>query len=102
MVELSPALCVLAVVPFGRAGVPLKFAAVPEVFAALFGISPLTSAGNCSCGKVPVRISLALKVTFPLSGCPFTVVVVGTYPASVVAIVAAVCTWLGVPAFAEI
>jgi hypothetical protein len=31
-VELSPALCVVAVVPLGSAGVPLKFAAVPVEF----------------------------------------------------------------------
>jgi hypothetical protein len=47
-VLLSFGLCVVAVVPPGNAGVPLKFAAVPEVFAALFGMSPLTSAGNCA------------------------------------------------------
>ncbi len=29
LVELSPEACVVAVVPFGSAGVPLKFAAVP-------------------------------------------------------------------------
>jgi hypothetical protein len=31
-VELSPTICVVAVVPFGRAGVPLRFEAVPVVF----------------------------------------------------------------------
>jgi hypothetical protein len=30
--ELSPAFCVVAVVPLGSAGVPLRFAAVPVVF----------------------------------------------------------------------
>jgi hypothetical protein len=45
-VELSLALCVVAVVPFGNAGVPLKPAAVPLVFAALFGMSALSSAGS--------------------------------------------------------
>lgn len=64
----------------GSAGVPLKFAAVPLVFAALFGMSPETSTGNCACASVPVVTSVALTVTFPVSACPFTVVEVGTYP----------------------
>src|SRR3954462_3347492 len=101
-VELSPAVCVVAVVPLGSADAAIKLAADPVVFAALFGISPLTSAGNCVCGSVPTVISVALTVTFPDSACPFTVVVFGTYPASVDAIIAAVCTWLGAAAFAEI
>ena len=62
-VELSPPLCVVAAVPFGNVGVPLRFAAVPLVFAALFGISPLTRVGNCACGSVPVVKSDADTVT---------------------------------------
>jgi hypothetical protein len=43
LVELSAALCVVAVVPFGKAGVPLRFAAVPEVFWFSVGKSPATA-----------------------------------------------------------
>ena len=43
-------------------GMSLKFAAVPVVFAALFGISPETSDGSCACGSVPVVRLLALFV----------------------------------------
>jgi len=52
--------------------------AVPLVLAALLGISPLTKAGSCACGKVPVVMSLALTVTFDDRLCPFTVVEVLT------------------------
>jgi hypothetical protein len=45
---------VVAVVPFGNVGVPLKFAAVPVVFAALFGMSLESRVGNCAWGNVPV------------------------------------------------
>src|SRR5271166_2046105 len=73
-VLLSPAAC--------------RVAAVPVVFAALFGMSPDTSAGNCACGKVPVVKSLALTVTLLESACPLTVVLVGTlFPKSVVRLV---------------
>lgn len=48
LVEESPEDCVVAVVPFGRAEAPLNPAAVPEVLAALFGISPLSNVGNCA------------------------------------------------------
>jgi hypothetical protein len=100
--ELSRAVCVVAVVPFGNTDAALKLAADPVVFAALFGISPPTSGGNCACAKIPVDISLAVNDTFPFSACPFTDVVFGTYPASADATVAAVCTWLGLPAFDDI
>ena len=41
-VVLSPAVCVVAVVPFGSAGVPLKFAAVPVVFWFHVGTEPVS------------------------------------------------------------
>jgi hypothetical protein len=45
---LSPVVCVAAFVPEGKVGVPLRLDAVPEVFAALAGISPDKSVGNCA------------------------------------------------------
>ena len=62
---------------------PAKFAAVPVVLAALFGISPLNRAGNCACGRVPVVKSDAETVTFPESAWLFTVMLVGTYPGTI-------------------
>jgi hypothetical protein len=127
-VELSPALCVVAIVPLGNAGVPLKFAAVPVMFAAFAGMSPLTKAGSCACGNVPVIRSDALSVTLEDSACPFTVTEVETFDVSlgctwsaraqlvldptappvpsILGVVEPACncvtTWLGDPAFAEI
>jgi hypothetical protein len=43
-VEVSPGACVVADVPFGNAGVPERFEAVPLVFAALLGMSVETRA----------------------------------------------------------
>jgi hypothetical protein len=54
-------------------------------------MSPLASAGNCAWGKLPVAMSDAETVTFPLRAWPFTVVAVETAlrlvnaPAAVVA-----------------
>jgi hypothetical protein len=79
-VVLSPTVCVVAVVPFGNAGIPLRFAAVPLVFAALFGMSALSSAGSCAWGRIPVVRSDALTTTLELKAWPLTVVVVGTPP----------------------
>ena len=59
---------------------PVKPAAVPVVFAALLGISPETSTGNCACGKVPVVKSDADTVTLLLKAWPLTVVDVPTAP----------------------
>src|SRR5712692_6644994 len=81
LVVLSASAWVVADVPFGKAGVPDKLAAVPEVLAALFGMSPLTKAGNCACGRVPVVRSDAEITTFELKACVLTVVEVGVYPA---------------------
>ena len=39
-VEVSPAVCVVAAVPLGNAGVPLRLAAVPVVFWLSVGIVP--------------------------------------------------------------
>ena len=55
-----------------------RLPAEPVVFAALFGISVLTSNGSWACGNVPVVKSLAETTTFELNACPFTVVLVDT------------------------
>jgi hypothetical protein len=92
-VELSPVLCVVAVVPFGNAGVPDKFAAVPVMFEFTFATctaappfsdtvkSPFVSNAACdvpACGVSPtpgtgpltdhgpVPIICPPTVTFPL------------------------------------
>ena len=65
-------------VPFGSAGVPERFAAVPEVFAVFAGMSPPIRAGSCAWGSVPVVMSVAETVTLALNGCPFTVADCGT------------------------
>jgi hypothetical protein len=53
-VVVSPGVWVVAVVPLGNAGVPLKLAAVPEVFAALLGMSAETNARNVGVWFVPL------------------------------------------------
>ena len=80
MVLLSFALCVVAVVPLGSAEAALRLTAVPVMFAALFGISAETRAGNCACGRVPLVRSDADTVTLPLKAWPLTVVDVATAP----------------------
>jgi hypothetical protein len=68
-VEVSPVVCVVAVVPFGSVGVPDRLAAVPEVLAALFGMSPETSAphtGAVAALAAPVDIrNSRVVVAFP-------------------------------------
>jgi hypothetical protein len=53
LVELSPALCVVAVVPLGSAGVPLRFAAVPVVFWFRVGRSAATIARKLGAPALP-------------------------------------------------
>ena len=64
LVELSPVVWVVAVVPFGKAGVPERLDAVPDVLAALFGISAETNARKVGVAADPVvgpaRIRFAL------------------------------------------
>jgi hypothetical protein len=75
LVVLSPAVWVAAAVPFGRVGVPLKFAAVPEVFAALFGMiaefrRPLDSWGMLE-PVFPIAILEVIVVALPATAsCP--------------------------------
>src|SRR5579875_450341 len=84
LVELSPAVWVVAVVPLGRAEAALRLPAEPVVLAALVGMSALWSAGSWACGRVPVVMSEAETVTFPDRAWPLTVVVFGTgvYPSA--------------------
>jgi hypothetical protein len=53
LVELSPGLCVVAVVPFGSDGVPLRFAAVPVVFWFKIGRSAATIARKLGTPTLP-------------------------------------------------
>ena len=57
------------------------------MFDAFGGMSPLTNAGSCACGKVPVVRSDALRVTLEVSAWPFTVTEVATFDVSLG------CTW---------
>ena len=54
LVELSPVVWVVAVVPFGKAGVPERLDAVPDVLAALFGISAETNERKVGFAAEPV------------------------------------------------
>ena len=80
-VLVSPGDCVVPVVPFGNAGVPLSPPAVPDVLAALFGMSALTSGPNEGVDAVPEvgprRNVLAVCVLNENACVPLALIVVG-------------------------
>jgi hypothetical protein len=127
-VLLSPALCVAPAVPFGRVGVPDKFAAVPVILELIFATCvtappfsetvsfPFVSNAACD---VPAAAVIATPGTGPLTAhgpvpiiCPPTV----TFPVKLALVPLtgpvkidvplkvgelAVKIWLGVPPFAD-